>query len=399
MNDPQKIVWLARVAAIFLVAATVCSEVNAQSFYQQTQPAVGTNESANGKTAWQQPQVSGVKRQSAIRQATNMVPLKPPRDIFVRDDRSLTKPPTKPPARPVTSTAWNQFDAVTQIPKPAVSVSTSQRERFSTSGQFDGARRLGNSQSSPSTGKSLFDSINALTDAGQPEFASANLDTKTIAGRSNLEALTSDATAKFGDAKNWVGEKTDAILAGMKDGGWQERVSRMFGGADIKRIIGGLAVVIGGYLGLVWLLKIINPAGSGAIPREALEVVGSAPLNSKQNLQLIRLGSKLMLMIHGPDGTQPIGEVSDPAEVEHLLAICSGGGRRQRVSPAIGAAIENRLRSAQQSTAPERNVAHQQNQPGQQNGSVSLSPDDSNNLNQLLRALEKYQRPEHLYEA
>ena len=104
-----------------------------------------------------------------------------------------------------------------------------------------------------------------------------------------------------------------------------------------------------------------------------------------------------MLMIHGPDGAQPVGEVSDPAEVEHLLAIC-GGGRGQRVSPAIGAAIENRLRSGQQSAAPAKHVA-QQPQPSQSNGSVSLSPGDSNNLNQLLRALEKYQGRGHLYEA
>ena len=100
-----------------------------------------------------------------------------------------------------------------------------------------------------------------------------------------------------------------------------------------------------------------------------------------------------MLMIHGPDGAQPVGEVSDPAEVEHLLAICSGSGRGQRVSPAVGAAIENRLRSVQQSVAPAREVAHQQN------SSVGLSSSDSNDLNQLLRALEKYQGRAHVYEA
>jgi len=391
MNDPQKFIWLARVAAAFLIAASVCSDTRAQSFYQQSQSATGTS----GNKVWQPPQTPGAKPKPVIRQATNMVPLKPPRDIFAQDDR----PPAKPPAPPVASTAWNQFDTGSQAPLPTVAVSPPQPKRFSTTGQFDGARRLGNSTSSPSTSNGLFDSINALTESGQAEFASANLDFDTTTARSNIEALTSDATAKLADAKDWVGEKTDAMLSGLKGGDWQERVSRMFGGADIKRIIGGLAVVIGGYLGLVWLLKIINPAGSGAIPREALEVVGSAPLNSKQNLQLIRLGSKLMLMIHGPDGAQPVGEVSDPAEVEHLLAICGGSRSGQRVSPAIGAAIENRLRSSQQSAAPARDIAQQQHQIGQQSGSVSLSPGDSNNLNQLLRALEKYQSRGHLYEA
>ena len=406
MNDLQKLIWLARVSAAFLVAASICSDAQAQSFYQQAQTSIGESDSSNSSTVWQPPHTSGAKPQSVIRQATNLVPLKPPRDIFSQADRQLAKPPSTPPANstvPVASTAWNQFDTGTQVPSPSVAVSTTQPKRFSTSGQFDGARRLGNSTNPLSMGNGLFDSINALTESGGPEFASANLEFDTTTARSNLDALTSNATAKLGDAKEWVGEKTGAILSGLQDSHWQERVSRMFGGADIKRIIGGLAVVIGGYLGLVWLLKIINPAGSSAIPREALEVVGSAPLNSKQNLQLIRLGSKLMLMIHGPDGTQPVGEVSDPAEVEHLLAICGGSGRGQRVSPAIGAAIENRLRSGQQSTAPVRDIAYQQSQPSPQNvpanSSVSLSPDDSNNLNQLLRALEKYQSRGHLYEA
>lgn len=396
MKNPPKFIWLPLSAAAFLVAASACSDVDAQSFYQQAQTAAGSND----VSAWQPPHTAAAKPQSVIRQATKMVPLKPPRDIFVDNGSSLAKPPVP---WPVASTAWNQFDAGSQTRPPAVAVSPpepqTQPKRFSTSGQFGGARRLGDSPSSPSTGNGLFDSINALTESDQPKFASANWEIGETTGRNNFEALTSDTTEKLGDVKEWVGEKTDAMLGGLKDGGWQERVSRMFGGADIRRIIGGLAVVIGGYLGLVWLLKIINPAGSGAIPREALEVVGSAPLNSQQNLQLIRLGSKLMLMLHGPDGTQPVGEVSDPAEVEHLLAICGNGGRGQHVSPAVGAAIKNRLNSAQQTALPVREVAQQQRQQTQQSASVSLSPDDSNNLNQLLRALEKYQVRGHVYEA
>ena len=396
MNDPKKFILLPRVVVAFLVAASMCSDVNAQSFYQQSQPAVDKTDNP----AWQPPHTSAAKPQSVIRQATNMVPLKPPRDIFAPDARPLTKPLTARPAPtspPVARTAWNQLDAQSQIPRsqtspPDVAVPP-QPKRFSTSGQFEGARRLSSSSDTASSGNGLFDTINALTESSQPEFASANLDFGSTPGHSNLDALTSDATAKLGDVKEWVGEKTDAMLGGLKNGGWSDGISRMFGGADIKKIIGGLAVVIGGYLGLVWLLNMINPAASGAIPREALEVVGSAPLNSKQNLQLIRLGSKLMLMIHGPDGAQPVGEVSDPAEVEHLLAICGGGGRGQRVSPAVGAAIENRLRSVQQPASPAREVAQQQT------SSVSRSSNDSNELNQLLRALEKYQGRAHVYEA
>jgi flagellar biogenesis protein FliO len=383
MKDPRNFLCRPLSAAAVLIAASMCSVAHCQSFYQQAQFAA---DSKDGST-WQPPSAAARSRPS-IRQVTNLVPLKPPSDIFVPKDRPVAKPSTAPP---VASTAWNQTGTGPLVGSSTLGAIPPQPKPFSTSGQFVAARRLGNSTSSTSNGNGLFDTINALAESDQPKFAKANMEFGTTSGRSNFEALTSDATAKLGNVKDWLGEKTSALFGGMKDSGWQERISRMFGGADIKRIVGGLAVVIGGYLGLVWLLQMINPAGSGAIPREALEVVGSAPLNSKQNLQLIRLGSKLMLMIHGPDGVQPVGEVSDPAEVEDLLAIC--GGRGQRVLPAVGAAIENRLRPKQQNPLPERQIAQQQS------ASVSLSPTDSNSLNQLLRALEKYQQRGHVYEA
>ncbi len=388
MKDPKNFVWPLLSAAAFLVVP-VCTVAHGQSFYQQAQADAGSKDSVT----WQPPHTSKAPARPVIRQVTNMVPLKPPSDIFVPkvDPVSRARSATSTPP-PTASTAWNQIDSAAHAGSSNLGASPPQPKRFSTSGQFEGARRLGDSPSSPAAGNGLFDAINALSESDQPEFAKANLEIGTTSARSNFDVLTSDATAKLGNVKEWVSNKTGAIFGGVQNGNWQQRISRMFGGADIRRIVGGLAVVIGGYLGLVWLLKMINPAGSGAIPREALEVVGNAPLNSKQNLQLIRLGSKLMLMIHGPDGVQPVGEVSDPAEVEHLLSLC-GGGRGQRVSPDISAAIENRPHSSQQSASRVREIAEPQSR------SVSLSPDDSNNLNQLLRALEKYQPRSHVYEA
>lgn len=100
---------------------------------------------------------------------------------------------------------------------------------------------------------------------------------------------------------------------------------------DWKKMVFSLAIVIGGYLGLVMLLRMWNPQAAGALPREVVEVLGTSPLNSKQNLQLVRLGSKLLLLIHGPDGTQSLGEISNPNEVEHLAQICNQ--RRGRKAP------------------------------------------------------------------
>lgn len=182
------------------------------------------------------------------------------------------------------------------------------------------------------------------------------------------------AAEKISGVGDWITEQTASFLdpGEETEAGWLERLSSMLGGADIKKIGGSLCIVIGGYLGLVWLLRKINPSGNQGIPTEVLEVVGNAPLDSRQNLQLVRLGSKLLLMIHGPDGTQPIGEVTDPVEVDHLVSLCNG--RTRAANTAVNHAV-NRHQSAQ----------------SQQAGGtgLNLSANQQNNLTQLLSALNQ----------
>jgi flagellar biogenesis protein FliO len=100
---------------------------------------------------------------------------------------------------------------------------------------------------------------------------------------------------------------------------------------DWKKMLASLGIVVGGYLALMYLLRMWSPQAAGALPREVVEVLGNLPLNPKQNLQLVRLGSKLLLLIHGPEGTHSIGEISNPNEVEHLTQLCSQ--RRGRKGP------------------------------------------------------------------
>lgn len=115
---------------------------------------------------------------------------------------------------------------------------------------------------------------------------------------------------------------------------------------DWKKMLLSLGVVIGGYLGLMLLLRLWNPQGAAGLPREVVEVLGTTPLNSRQSLQLVRLGSKLLLLIHSPEGTQSVGEISNPHEVEHLAQICCQ--RRGRKGPtAFRKFSEGALRESQ----------------------------------------------------
>ena len=85
-------------------------------------------------------------------------------------------------------------------------------------------------------------------------------------------------------------------------------------------------------------------------------------------------------MIHGPDGTQPIGEVTDPAEVEHLVALCNG--RTRTANSAINHAV-NRYQSTPNVVNPLNLSATQQSNLAQ-----LLSVFDQNNRANVGRSFE-----------
>lgn len=120
---------------------------------------------------------------------------------------------------------------------------------------------------------------------------------------------------------------------------WTETIQNKFSSLDVKKVVSSLAIVIGGYLGFVWLTRKFGGASDKSLPSEVFEVIGTSPLNPKQNLQLVRLGSKLLVLVSGDEGVSPIAEVTDADEVEYLTGVClqksgrsnSGGGNNVTV--------------------------------------------------------------------
>ena len=49
------------------------------------------------------------------------------------------------------------------------------------------------------------------------------------------------------------------------------------------------------------------------------------PLDSKRQLQLVRFGSKILLLNATDKMVQPIGEIEDPIEVEHVMSLIQSG--------------------------------------------------------------------------
>lgn len=126
----------------------------------------------------------------------------------------------------------------------------------------------------------------------------------------------------------------------QKKGGWGEQINNVMSssGDKTRRVFGSLAVVLGGYFAFVWLTRRFNSGGNRGIPTEVVEVIGHAPFGPRKNLQLVRLGSKLLLLMNGPEGTHPVGEVTDADEVDYLISLCKG--KRTKATGSVMSAIK-----------------------------------------------------------
>ncbi len=90
----------------------------------------------------------------------------------------------------------------------------------------------------------------------------------------------------------------------------------------ILTMFGSLAVVLGLFLGMTWLLRRGLPKGTRLLSSEVVEVLGRAPLAPRQQMHVIRFGSRLLLVSVTSTGAETLAEITDPAEVDRLAGIC-----------------------------------------------------------------------------
>jgi flagellar biogenesis protein FliO len=93
-------------------------------------------------------------------------------------------------------------------------------------------------------------------------------------------------------------------------------------GRALGTVAGSLGLVLGLFLVVSWCLQRTSPKRGQRLPKEAVELLGQAPLTVRQQMQLVRVGSKLLLLALSPAGAETLTEITEPAEVEHLLALC-----------------------------------------------------------------------------
>ena len=105
-----------------------------------------------------------------------------------------------------------------------------------------------------------------------------------------------------------------------------EKLAFMSSGSQLMPLLsalGSLCLVLGTFFVFVLLLKKVGPKNGGSLPKEALENVGRYALNPKLQLNLIRLGNRLILVAITPDGAvETISEIDSKDEVTQILGMC-----------------------------------------------------------------------------
>ena len=91
---------------------------------------------------------------------------------------------------------------------------------------------------------------------------------------------------------------------------------------SLTSLLGGLAIVLGLFFLLAWVMKRGLPKGTAVLPAEVVEVLGRSPLAPRQQMHLLRIGNKLLLVCISAAGAETLTEITDPVEVDRLAGLC-----------------------------------------------------------------------------
>ena len=83
-----------------------------------------------------------------------------------------------------------------------------------------------------------------------------------------------------------------------------------------------LVIVLSVFAVFAWLMRRTLPAAAAPLPGDVVQVLGRTIVAHRQQLQLIRFGSKLLLVSVTPGGAETLAEITDPDEVIHLTGLC-----------------------------------------------------------------------------
>lgn len=97
------------------------------------------------------------------------------------------------------------------------------------------------------------------------------------------------------------------------------------GGSGVGALVtigSSLAIVLGLFFVFLWIIRRTMPAAAAPLPNDVVQVLGRTIVGHRQQLQLLRFGSRLLLISVTPSGAETLAEITDPDEVTHLAGLC-----------------------------------------------------------------------------
>ncbi|QEG42885.1 flagellar biosynthetic protein FliO [Roseimaritima ulvae] len=166
-----------------------------------------------------------------------------------------------------------------------------------------------------------------------------------------LDATESSSRSANPTTANWESEHDFAAArqASQSDGSspFRSRVKdaeNTEGGTTLPltTVFSSLAIVLGLFGALVWVLRRSGGAGLSNVSKDTLQVLGRAPLAPRQNIVLVRCGRRVLVLAVGGTNTSTLAEITDPDEINELLAGCGGQGGRQQFMQTLQAMGQER---------------------------------------------------------
>ena len=94
----------------------------------------------------------------------------------------------------------------------------------------------------------------------------------------------------------------------------------------VVSIVSSLLLVVGLFLGVAWCYrKTLGTSLAGGLPKQVVSILGRTSISARQQLVLVRFGSKLLLVSVIQGEARTLGEISDPLEVDQMLGQCESG--------------------------------------------------------------------------
>ncbi len=171
---------------------------------------------------------------------------------------------------------------------------------------------------SPPNGQRVFESA-PIANSAFPKTVSAMGEAKSSV---QPASWTSDSTATTHIGSNKAKSRAPLELkASSKENAGNLDKPKSSWGAALSMFL-SLAVVLSFFLLVAWLVKKSQPNSFLKLPGDVVQVMGRTPMAPRQQMYVVRFGSKLLLISHQPGQTQTLGEITDADEVQRLAGLC-----------------------------------------------------------------------------